>query len=107
MQLSKLVASLFFLPLAASLSHVDKKGVTDAQIETFQRDFKSFDHNADGEVDAFEVRSGFKGNLRTTDLFDFFWDADEDFSGTVSSVEYLSHAIRLATGSLVKRSTTG
>ena len=53
-----------------------------------ERDFKEFDVNGDGELDAQEITARFGGYLNAIDMFYFFSNADKDHSGTVSFPEY-------------------
>jgi len=59
-----------------------------------QRDFKEFDANSDGELDAQEIWAKFGGYLNAIDLFYFFTQANKRSTGTVNYQEYLDYIIK-------------
>jgi hypothetical protein len=65
--------------------------------ESAKRDFKEFDVNNDGQIDAHEIRSIFEGSLGPSDIFDFMAPTDTDGSGTISLDEYLVYARKVRT----------
>ena len=74
-----------------SLNEQDrKKSLEDAA----ERDFKEFDVNQDGELDAQEVWAKFGGYLNAIDLFYFFTQANKRSTGTVNYKEYLEYIIQ-------------
>ena len=62
--------------------------------ESAQRDFKEFDANSDGELDAQEIWAKFGGYLNAIDLFYFFTQANKRSTGTVNYQEYLDYIIK-------------
>lgn len=62
--------------------------------EAAERDFKEFDVNQDGELDAQEVWAKFGGYLNAIDLFYFFTQANKRSTGTVNYKEYLDYIIQ-------------
>ena len=61
--------------------------------ESAARDFKEFDANEDGQLDAQEIWSKFGGYLNAIDLFYFFTQANKRNTGTVNYQEYLDYII--------------
>ncbi|KAH7648739.1 PC20A [Cryptosporidium bovis] len=54
---------------------------------TLEKEFKEFDLNGDGLIDAQEIRM-VKVSVTLQELHQFFWEIDSDSSGTISFVEY-------------------
>ncbi len=75
--------------LSEELPEVTEKG--SSAEETSKRDFREFDRNKDGQIDALEIYARFGTQVNPLDLFYFFTNADKDASGTVSYPEYVSY----------------
>ena len=56
-----------------------------------ERDFREFDSNKDGQIDALEIVAELGAKVNAVDLFYFFSNADKDSSGTVSFPEYVGY----------------
>ncbi|CEM17939.1 unnamed protein product [Vitrella brassicaformis CCMP3155] len=63
------------------------------ELEEYKKDFIDFDLNADGHIDAQEIRIAFKNDIHPRELYQFFFDVDQDDSGTVTMEEYIDYAI--------------
>lgn len=68
---------------------------TDAQMKEFSKDFKDFDTNQDGRIDASEIRSVFGSELEYSDFQRFFYEVDSNSDGTISMPEYINYAVSL------------
>ena len=77
------------LPLFHQTEEEHKKSLE----ESAARDFKEFDANEDGQLDAQEIWSKFGGYLNAIDLFYFFTQANKRNTGTVNYQEYLDYII--------------
>eukprot|EP00920_Eleutheroschizon_duboscqi_P034135 GHVT01081854.1.p1 GENE.GHVT01081854.1~~GHVT01081854.1.p1 ORF type:complete len:164 (+),score=41.48 GHVT01081854.1:686-1177(+) len=72
--------------------------LSEDELSEFRRDFAEFDQNNDALIDAEELRVAFaRENVHPEELYQFFFDVDEDDSGTVTLQEYLDYAITLST----------
>eukprot|EP00922_Rhytidocystis_sp_ex-Travisia-forbesii_P005669 GHVS01008240.1.p1 GENE.GHVS01008240.1~~GHVS01008240.1.p1 ORF type:complete len:224 (-),score=78.50 GHVS01008240.1:196-867(-) len=68
--------------------------VSAEEFDDYKRDFVEFDLNADGLIDAQELRAAFQQDkVEPAELYQFFMDVDSDSSGTVTETEYLEYAI--------------
>ena len=65
--------------------------------DSADRDFKEFDFNKDGQIDALEISARFGAEVNAVDLFYFFSHADKDASGTVNFPEYIGY-VRFTSG---------
>ncbi|KAH8740296.1 hypothetical protein FG386_001571 [Cryptosporidium ryanae] len=54
---------------------------------SLEKEFKEFDLNGDGLIDAQEIRI-VKVSVTLQELHQFFWEIDSDSSGTISFTEY-------------------
>mmetsp|Transcript_62887 Transcript_62887/g.149920 ORF Transcript_62887/g.149920 Transcript_62887/m.149920 type:complete len:103 (-) Transcript_62887:59-367(-) len=71
------------------------KRPTEQEMSEYRQDFLDFDTNKDGQIDAQEVRTQFKGDLDPKELHQFFIDVDKDSTGTVTMQEYINYAVTL------------
>eukprot|EP00931_Biecheleriopsis_adriatica_P088329 TRINITY_DN62675_c0_g1_i1.p1 TRINITY_DN62675_c0_g1~~TRINITY_DN62675_c0_g1_i1.p1 ORF type:complete len:103 (-),score=31.80 TRINITY_DN62675_c0_g1_i1:152-460(-) len=94
-----LATSLAALALGAVLGdEAEAKPPTELETAEYHQDFKDFDINTDGQIDAQEVRAQFKGELDAKELHQFFIDVDKDTSGTITLQEYVDYAAALNDG---------
>ena len=99
-------------PILDDLWFEDEKESTMTEMErteslktSSQRDFKEFDANGDGQLDAQEITARFGGYLNAIDMFYFFTNADRDHSGTVSYPEYEAYVVSSVHEESSERST--
>ena len=59
-------------------------------VEALEAQFKHYDINKDGLLDAAEIRSAFGNKIDPALLFQFFTKVDIDESGTMTKEEYLT-----------------
>lgn len=59
--------------------------------EYVEREFREYDKNGDGILDAADIRSRFGNALDPEMLFQFFADSDLDQTGTITLDEYLKY----------------
>jgi hypothetical protein len=59
-------------------------------VENLKAQFKRYDVNGDGLLDAAEIRFAFHNKIDPATIFQFFLRVDKDQSGTMSETEYLN-----------------
>ena len=65
--------------------------------ENVEREFKEYDLNNDGVLDAADIRSKFGHALEAEMLFQFFADADIDQIGIITFEEYTAYILLIDT----------
>eukprot|EP00389_Voromonas_pontica_P001591 GDKH01002373.1.p1 GENE.GDKH01002373.1~~GDKH01002373.1.p1 ORF type:complete len:114 (-),score=24.95 GDKH01002373.1:487-828(-) len=72
------------------------RSVSSEDLAGYEKDFRNFDKNSDGLIDAWEVRTAFKQGINSRELFQFFMDVDRDSSGAFTLPEYVDYVIRVS-----------
>ncbi|EER19516.1 Polcalcin Nic t, putative [Perkinsus marinus ATCC 50983] len=75
-----------FIPSVSPTS--DEDDVTE-----YEKDFHEFDQDADGVIDAQEIRSLYTGDLRPQELDAFIREVDVNQDGLITYPEYIDYAM--------------